>query len=332
MSVISRSKKHQRLYLAVGFLLATVSFSGCGGVEGEAPVEGSPSNSEPLVYSGEYPIRTVCTTGMVADLVKNVGGEHVTIEQLMEEGVDPHLYKASPGDGMMLNRADLVFYSGLHLEGKMGEIFVQQARRKPTYPVTETLESETPERLLQVEDDFYDPHIWFDVELWSECVTQVSQVLAEFDPVHEEEYNQRAAAYVKELQALHLETKTQIATIPKEKRVLVTAHDAFEYFGRAYDIEVKAIQGVSTETETGLKRINELVDFLVEQKIDSIFVETSVNERNMHSLIEGCAARDHTVTIGGELFSDAMGKAGTPEGTYQGMIRHNVKTIVEALK
>jgi manganese/zinc/iron transport system substrate-binding protein len=280
-------------------------------------------------FDGQYPIKVVCTTGMVADVVRNVAGTHVEVVQLMEDGVDPHLYKARPGDVSQLSQADTVFYSGLHLEGKLADIFVRMARRKPTFPVTEQIDKS---RLLEVDGGFFDPHVWFDVSLWSETVNVVVEVMQQFDPSHADEYRNNAEAYRDRLAELHENCKTQLATIPEKQRVLVTAHDAFHYFGRAYGMEVKAIQGVSTDSEAGVQKINELVDFLVKRNIKAVFVETSVPKRNIRSLIEGCKARNHTVTIGGELFSDAMGKPGTPEGTYVGMIHHNVKTIVEALK
>jgi manganese/zinc/iron transport system substrate-binding protein len=174
--------------------------------------------------------------------------------------------------------------------------------------------------------------LWFDVSLWSEAVSVVADALAEFDPANAAEYRERAAKYRAELAALHEESKSRIAEIPKERRVLVTAHDAFSYFGRAYDMEVRAIQGISTESEAGLKEVNELVDFIAERKIKAVFVETSVSDRNIKALVEGCKAKGHEVAIGGELYSDAMGEPGTPEGTYAGMVRRNVDTIVNALQ
>jgi manganese/zinc/iron transport system substrate-binding protein len=310
---------------------ATVIQAGCGS-RGSSPGEDR-GNHGPIrvkkTYAGHYPIAAVCTTGMVADLVRNVGGERVKVTQLMRSGVDPHLYKASPGDINQLNRADVIFYSGLHLEGKMADLFVGMARRKPTFAVTEYI---PPERILEDREGAHDPHLWFDVSLWREAAGVVRDVLKAFDPQHADEYQTRADAYQAELANLHEYAKTQLATIPKERRALVTAHDAFRYFGRAYDLEVKGIQGISTESEAGVREINALVDFLVKRKIKAVFVESSVSDRNVKALLEGCAARGHTVTVGGELFSDAMGQEGTPEGTYVGMVRHNVDTIVKALK
>jgi manganese/zinc/iron transport system substrate-binding protein len=266
---------------------------------------------------------------MVADLVEHVGGPHVAVTALMGEGVDPHLYKASSGDVARLNQADMVVYSGLHLEGRMGDVLSRLARRKPAFAVTDGLERE---RLLKVGPNQFDPHVWFDVGLWAECLLQVETALAGFDPGHAADYRRRAAAYRQELGELDTWCRDQVASIAAERRVLVTAHDAFHYFGRAYDIEVKAIQGISTQAEAGVSQINGLVEFISQRKIKAVFVETSVSERNIRALIEGCAGRGHQVEIGGQLFSDAMGKPGTAEGMYSGMVRHNVETIRRALE
>lgn len=285
----------------------------------------------PDEYPGAYPIGIVATTGMVADLARNIGGEHVSVSALMGEGIDPHLYKASPGDVTKLRGANLILYSGLHLEGKMADILLRLARRQPVYAVTEKL----PEDLMREPPEFlgqYDPHVWFDVAIWSRCGEFVRDLLAEFDPAHAEDYRRNAEPYLAELAALDRYARERIATIPDEKRILVTAHDAFGYFGDAYNIEVIAIQGISTESEAGVYKINQMVDALVTRKIKAVFVETSVSDKNIMALIEGCRARGHEVVIGGSLYSDAMGKDGTPAGTYPGMVRANVDTIVGALK
>jgi manganese/zinc/iron transport system substrate-binding protein len=318
----------------LGLLAIALGAIGCDG-KGTATnsgTEGHPHGGAPTVektYSGSYPINVVCTTGMVADLVRNIGGDRVKVTQIMGEGVDPHLYKASPGDVNLLTGADAIFYSGLHLEGKMADVFVRMARKKPTFAVTEYIPED---RVLDNPEGAFDPHLWFDVSLWREAAGVVRDALKAFDPAHAADYQARADAYQAELSKLHEYARTQLASIPKERRVLVTAHDAFRYFGRAYDIEVKGIQGISTESEAGVKEVNALVSFLVERKVKAVFVESSVSDKNIRALLEGCKARGHTVVIGGELFSDAMGKDGTPEGTYVGMVRHNVDTIVKALK
>lgn len=306
--------------VAMFVLASIVATGGCsdssGGRQGSADAGSSKT------------IRAVCTTGMVADMVRRIGGDRVTVDQLMGEGIDPHLFKATPDVIQRLSEADVVFYSGLHLEGRMTEVFERMTDRTPTVALSSTLPQD---KLIDV-GGAHDPHVWFDVALWSNTAEAVRAYLVKTDPAHQTEYDERAAAYRKELTELDAESREKLATIPKPQRVLVTAHDAFHYFGRAYDVEVKAIQGVSTESEAGVKEINDLVTFIVDRKIRSVFVETSVSERNVESLVDGCKARGHSVTIGGELFSDSMGKPGTPEGTYVGMVRHNVDVIVRALK
>jgi manganese/zinc/iron transport system substrate-binding protein len=308
---------------------------GCG--EETAPAEHR--------YQGTYPIKAVCTVGMVTDIVRQVGGEYVDVQGLMGEGTDPHLYKASLGDVGKLYKADIVFYSGLHLEGKMAFILHRLGRGKPAVAVTDGIPLE---RLRSTEiqggsapgqaapppheREHADPHVWFDVSLWSLCAQEVCEHLAAFDPAHADDYRRRAAAYRNKLGALDAEAKAAVASIPEDRRVMVTAHDAFGYFGRAYGIEVRGIQGISTESEAGVWDVNALVDFIVRRRVKAVFVESSVSDRNMGALLEGCRAHGHELTVGGELFSDAMGKSGTDEGTYLGMIRHNVHTIVEALR
>ena len=282
-----------------------------------------------FTHTGEYPIRAACTTGMVADLVREIGGTRVKVVQLMGEGVDPHLYRPSPDDVSQLSRSDIIFYSGLHLEGQLASLLARLARTNPTYPVTAGIPED---KLLKVAEGYFDPHVWFDVSLWSEAAQHTGDVLAKFDPRHADEYRARTETYRKRLADLHDEVRSLTSELPEPRRVLVTAHDAFHYFGRAYGIEVRAIQGISTESEASVRKINELVDFIVERQIPAVFVESSVSERSMQALIDACASRGHTVRQGGELFSDAMGAPGTPEGTYEGMVRHNVRTIVNALR
>ncbi|HET6879863.1 MAG TPA: zinc ABC transporter substrate-binding protein [Pirellulales bacterium] len=298
----------------------------------QEPANGSSAQTKTSAgqqFDGEYPIQVVTTTGMVADLVEHVGGVQVKVTPLMGESVDPHLYKPSGGDVARLNRADMIFYSGLHLEGRMGDVLSQVARHKPAYAVTDELDREG---LLQVGSETFDPHVWFDVALWRDCLALVEKSLVKFDPSHADDYRGRAESYRAELSELDDWCREQIAAIPSERRVLVTAHDAFHYFGRAYKIEVKAIQGISTQAEAGVGAINELVEFISRRKIKAVFVETSVSERNIQAVVEGCEARGHHIQVGGQLFSDAMGAAATPGGTYLGMVRHNVNTIRRALE
>lgn len=265
---------------------------------------------------------------MVADLVRAIGGSHVDVVQLMGPGIDPHLYKASPGDVDALTSADIVVYSGLHLEGKLTDLFERMAARKPTIGVADALPKD---RLLHA-SGAVDPHVWFDVGLWRETIAPLAEALGRFDPPHAEDFRRGAQAYAAELDALDGWCRSRVEALPEHARILVTAHDAFHYFGRAYGLEVRAIQGISTESEAGVREINQLVDFLVARKVKAVFVEASVSERNVRALVEGAAARGHQVRIGGELYSDAPGSAGTDAASYLGMVRHNVETIVAALE
>ena len=272
----------------------------------------------------------VSTTGIINDAVINIAGERAEAIALMGPGVDPHLYKATQGDLSKLSKADIIFYNGLHLEGKMAEILKKLSRTKPVFPVSEGL---APALLIQSQDfgGTYDPHIWFDVKLWTEAVNYIAQVVATKDPEYADLYQRNAQTYLAKLNELHYEVSIGIHSIPEEKRVLITAHDAFSYFGKAYGIEVRGLQGISTVAEYGLKDITDLVDFIVERKIKAVFVETSVPERALKAVVEGCNKKGHSLEIGGYLYSDALGEAGTKEGTYIGMVRANVKTIVESL-
>ncbi len=306
-------------------LLAAIWLFGQGGC-GRSP--------RPSDNSDNATLNVVCTTGQVADMVRNIGGRHVTVESLMGSGVDPHLYKATPGDVRKLFAADVVFYSGLHLEGRLADLLRKLGRRRPVYAISEDLHENHAELLRKVpgSQDTHDPHIWFDVSLWARCVDFVAERLADLDPEHAEDYHEKAEEYAAELQTLHESCKQRLATIPKQLRVMVTAHDAFGYFGDAYDVEVHGLQGISTADEADLAGANALVKLLVARKIKAVFVESSVPPKNVQSLIQACEAEGHRVTVGGELFSDAMGPEGSPEGTYVGMVEYNVKTIVGALK
>ncbi len=305
-----------------GLILAICG--GCGSSTGPGGAANNAENDE------ENRTQAIATVGMVADIVRNVGGEHVSVEQLMGAGVDPHLYKATRDDVDAIMRGEIVFYSGLMLEGKMSDTLVRVGRDKPVFAVTELIE---PEFLLTPEDSggHDDPHVWMDVSAWSKCVDVVANALVEFDASHADDYRANAAAYQAQLAQLHEYGKKCIGTIPEGKRVLVTSHDAFNYFGRAYGLEVMGVQGISTESEAGIKRINELIDLLVSQDVGAVFVESSVPRKSIESLIEGAASREHTVEIGGELFSDAMGPAGSYEGTYIGMLDHNITIVTRAL-
>lgn len=277
-----------------------------------------------------YPYTVVATTGMVSDIVAVVAGDKGKVTTLIGDGVDPHLYKPTRADVTRLASADIVFYSGHLLEGKMTDVLVKISRQRPVHAVTESVD---PAFVLEPPElaGHPDPHMWMDVKGWMAAVTSVRDALAEYDPANKALYEKNCADYLEQLRKLDEYAREAFSSIPQDKRVLVTAHDAFNYMGRAYDLEVRGIQGLSTESEAGLADLNALVKLLVERKIEAVFVETSVAEKNVRALIEGARAQGSHVKVGGKLFSDAMGKAGTYEGTYIGMIDHNVTTIVRAL-
>ncbi|WP_242598284.1 metal ABC transporter solute-binding protein, Zn/Mn family [Heyndrickxia oleronia] len=280
-------------------------------------------------HKGKIQITT--TIGMIKDIVNEVGGEHVAVVGLMKSGVDPHLYKASQGDIQKLEEANIIFYNGLHLEGKMIDIFEKMAKKKTTIAVSKDI-SEDQLRGWDDGTEGHDPHIWFNVKHWITATKTVRDELIKYDPDHKEDYQTNADAYIKKLEELDQYAEDKIASIPEQTRVLVTAHDAFGYFGDRYGIEVMGLQGISTASEYGSKDVSELRDFLVANKIKAVFMESSVPKKAINAVVEGAKKKGHNVKIGGELFSDAMGEEGTPEGTYIGMVRHNVDTIVDALK
>jgi len=270
--------------------------------------------------------RVVATTSMIGDMVQRLAGETAELQVLMGPGVDPHLYEPKESDRAKLRQADLILYNGLHLEGKMAENLAKNPKAKA---VAEPLPKD---RLLE-EEGQPDPHVWFDVSLWAQTIDVVEKALVELQPQHAELYRKNAAAYRQELSRLHEEVRSSLASIPQDQRVLVTAHDAFRYFGRAYGIEVKGLQGVSTATEAGLRRVEEVVDLVVARKIKALFPESSVPPDGVKKVLERCQARGHSVRLAdGELYSDAMDEPGTPAGTYVGMVRSNVRLIVESLK
>lgn len=275
-------------------------------------------------------IQIVTTTGHVADVVRNVGGQRVAVTALMGAGVDPHLYKASAGDVMTIQRADAVFYNGLALEGRMIEIFERLARTKPTYAVTDSIPREQLRKPPEFEGSF-DPHVWFDPTLWSHTADTVAQRLAALDPQSAPLYHDNAARYKQALAELDAYTRQQIGTIPPQSRVLITAHDAFGYFGARYGMEVRGLQGISTASEAGAADVQTLAEFIAGRNIRAIFVESSVPQATIEAVLEAVRSRKHEVVIGGQLFSDALGETGTPEGTYAGMFRANVNTISQAL-
>ena len=275
--------------------------------------------------------KAAATTAMIGDIVRNVAGDAAEVTTLLGPGVDPHLYKLTRADLAKLLGSDIVFYNGLLLEGKMTDALIRVASSgKPVIAVTEQLE----ESFLLAPEAFegqFDPHVWMDASVWIKAAEVVRDRLAAFRPALKDGFVANAQRYAAELQRLDEYARRVLGSVPPSSRVLITAHDAFNYFGRAYGYEVVGIQGISTESEAGLRRIQEIVDLLVSRRIAAVFVETTVSDRNIRALIEGAAARGHPVKIGGELFSDAMGEPGTYEGTYVGMIDANVTTIARAL-
>lgn len=276
------------------------------------------------------PIRVVATTGMIADAARQIGGDLVEVRALMGPGVDPHAYRQTRTDIVAMTQADLVLWHGLYLEAQMEGFMRDLAKKRNVVAVAEAL----PKNMLLAHDDYadkFDPHVWMNPNLWARVVVGVRDALVSVRPEAKATFEANAAAHLKDLTELASYTTKILSSVPAESRVLLTAHDAFNYFGAAYGFEVLGIQGISTESEAGLNRIAELVDMLVLRRISAVFVESSVSDRNIRAMIEGAAARGHAVTIGGELFSDAMGEQGTYEGTYLGMIDHNATTIARAL-
>lgn len=277
------------------------------------------------------PHRIVATTGMIADLARNAGGDRVEVLQIVPAGGDPHSYTPTRRDVVRLMQADIILYNGLLLEGRMGDVLERMRKQgKPVYAVAERIHA-SGDFVLTDEEDAYDPHLWMDVQGWIQALDVVRDALIAFDPDGAANYRMHAAAHRQQLEELDAYVRAIVSTIPMASRVLVTAHDAFRYFGRAYGVDVRGIQGLSTESEAGLQDIEALVRFLVESQIPAVFVETSVADKNVRALVEGVEARGGVISIGGTLFSDAMGVAGTYEGSYIGMIDHNATTIVRAL-
>jgi manganese/zinc/iron transport system substrate-binding protein len=308
----------------LGFLLPSLAL-------GQSNIAKPPSKIDKIkARTLTGPIQVLTTTNFITDLVKQVGGERVQVTGLMGPGVDPHLYKASAGDVRQLQRAEMIFYGGLDLEGKMVELLERQAK---AVAVTERLPAA---RLRQPAPGMptsmrLDPHVWFDASLWRETVGVVEAALGKIDPAGASVFKSRAAAYRQELDALHLWAKRETAKVPKNNRVLVTAHDAFGYFGAAYGFEVRGVQGMSTASEAGARDIQVLADFIVSRKIKAVFIETSVPKRTIDAVVAAVQAKKWQVVIGGSLYSDSAGAPDTPEGTYVGMFKSNVRVIVAGL-
>lgn len=311
--MVAKTLRRSVLWAAVAAIVVLAG-SACGRADGGA---------------GSDTVEVVATTGMVADAASRVGGEHVDVRALMGPGIDPHLYRASEGDLRLLEGADVILYNGLHLEAKMADVLAEIGE---SGRVTRAVAEGIPEdRLRRVSAGQFDPHVWFDVELWKLAVAATRDTLAEHDPEHAEAYEANAEKYLAELDELDAYVLEQARRVPEERRVLITAHDAFEYFGQAYAFEVRGLQGISTVAEAGARDVAELADFIVERQIPVVFVESSVSSRTIRAVQAAVGAQGFDVEIGGSLFSDAMGDPGTPEGSYPGMVRHNIDTIVSGL-
>jgi manganese/zinc/iron transport system substrate-binding protein len=276
-------------------------------------------------------IKVVATTTMVTDLVKEIAGEKIEVNGLMGAGVDPHLYKASEGDVAKLSEAKAIFYNGLHLEGKLDDIFEKMKNRGiKVYALAESIDKSK----LIPSDEFdsnFDPHVWFSTKLWKELAEHTGELLGEVDPENADYYISRASDYVKKIDEFERYSFNKIEKLPKDQRILITAHDAFNYFGKVYGFEVLGLQGLSTASEAGVQDVKNLADYIYEKKVKAIFIESSVPRRNIEALQQAVESRGFKVEIGGELFSDALGNPGTSEGTYLGMFKHNMDTVVGAL-
>lgn len=307
-----------RLYVIIYGLFFFMLFSGCSSISDK-----NGNNTADFII--------VTSISILEDAVKNIIKDSAQIMSIMGPGIDPHVYKATQGDLKKLNQADIVFYNGLHLEGKMSDILKKLGRTKPVIATAEAID----ESLLMSSSDFqgfYDPHVWFDVTLFQQMVLQISNRLIEQLPHQKKFITANTNDYLQKLDSLHGWVKSEISKIPENQRVLITSHDAFGYFGRAYDIKVKGLQGVSTLSEAGLRDISDLVKYIVENNINAVFLETSVSPKAIQAVVDGCRKRNHQVVIGGKLFSDALDVQGKPASTYTGMVEHNVNTIVNALK
>lgn len=323
-----------RIERITAFFAMVLTVSLVAGCQPKSDANGSGDQADMALatFSGDHPINAVGTIGMVCDLVRGVGGEHVQVTQICGSGVDPHSFSPSSEDVKLISKADIVFYNGLMLEGKMAQVLGTVGRRKPVIAVAEELDSS----VLLKPDEFeghFDPHVWMDVSAWRNCVGVIAARLAKFDPPNADVYQANAEILQTKLDSLHQYAIDVLSSIPEERRILITSHDAFNYFGRAYGLQVMGVQGISTESEAGIQRINELVDLLVEKKVQAVFTETSVDPSMIQALIEGARNRGHQVKSGEELilFSDAMGTNGTYRGTYIGMLDHNITTVAIGL-
>ncbi|MEZ5099122.1 MAG: zinc ABC transporter substrate-binding protein [Thermoleophilia bacterium] len=305
--------------------------SGCSIAGDASGAHREPAPLRPIAGLADRPLRVTTTTNFITDLARQIGGDRVEVTGLLGPGVDPHLYKASAGDVRRIARADLVLYGGLHLEGKMAELFEEIAERQPALAVTVDFPRE---ELLAIPGttDEVDPHVWFDVALWQRAARTVAEAYQALDPANAAYYRERLDAYARELAATDDAIRGLVAEVPEASRILVTSHDAFHYFGRRYGFQVEGIQGVSTATQATTADIDRIARLLVERRVKAVFVESSVPRQTIEAVLAAAASRGWQVRVGGELFADSAGSPGTPEETYVGMVRANADTIVEALR
>lgn len=295
-----------------------------------AAVATLPALTPTLAGASTATLSVVATTGMIADTTRAIAGDVAEVTALMGPGVDPHAFRQTRSDIVAMTRADLVLWNGLYLEAQMEEFLLDLGDRKPVVAVAEAI---AEDKLISHEDyeGRFDPHVWIVPELWAEVAGTIADALTTAAPEYADTFAANLATYRNQIDAMGTYARDALTAVPEKSRVLITAHDAFGYLGQSYGYEVMGIQGISTESEAGLERIRQMVDMLVARDIRAVFVETSVSDRNIRALIEGAAAQGHEVTVGGELFSDAMGVPGSYEGTYLGMVDHNATTIARAL-
>lgn len=328
--LVGRGARAAALVLALAGAVASLA-SGCSLTGDASGAHREPAPLRPAEGLDGRLLRVTTTTNFITDLARQIGGDRVDVTGLLGPGVDPHLYKASAGDVRRLARADLILYGGLHLEGKMADLFEEIAERQPAVAVSVDFPRD---ELLAIPGttDEVDPHVWFDVALWQRAAGTVARVYEALDPTNGPYYRERLAAYERELAETDEYIRRRAAEVPDGSRIVVTSHDAFHYFGRRYGFEVEGIQGVSTATQATTSDIDRIARLLAERRVKAVFVESSVPRQTIQAVLAAAADRGWTVRIGGELFADSAGSPGTPEGTYVGMVRANADTIVEALR
>lgn len=321
--------RHLTLLARLAVALGTVA--GCDSVTDDHSHVEPETQVEP--FAGEYPIKVVSTTGPITEAVRRIGGSHVKVTGLMGPGIDPHLFRAAPQDVERLQEADVIFYNGLHLEGRIADILAGLKKTKTVVAITDQLVEKNDPRLRTPPefDGFHDPHVWHDAILWTDCLEYLTEQMQKVDPDHAADYKRNGDDYIAEITATDDYCRNQIAAIPEERRLLVTAHDAFGYFSSAYGLETQPLKGVSTEDEVEIGRLDDVIGLLIQRDIPAVFVESAVSPRIVRALIEPCEAQGHKLNIGGELYADALGPPGTDAETYNGMLRSNVDTIVTAL-